>query len=107
MGTRLVVRLMFEWGGGCLWPGDDAARAAYGFGPIEDQLLLSPDTRRQLAEMSTWHDTSRDWDYAAFPQHPSPWPSAEWHRFERAVVEMQSVLRGELGESFDLVYCPL
>lgn len=62
MPKRFVVRLMFEWGGGCLWCGNDAALAAFDIGPIEDQLPLSPAIRNRLTELSKWHDKALDWD---------------------------------------------
>jgi hypothetical protein len=56
MRTRFLVRLMFEWGGGCLWCGNDAARERFDVGPIEERLRLTLQTRRRLHELSTWHD---------------------------------------------------
>lgn len=41
MGPQFIVRLMFEWGGGCLWGGNDAARATFDVGPIEERLPAS------------------------------------------------------------------
>ncbi|AME27194.1 hypothetical protein AXG89_27550 (plasmid) [Burkholderia sp. PAMC 26561] len=46
------LRLMFEWGGGCIWAGDDAARDKYAVGPIEDSLPLADATRKKLADMT-------------------------------------------------------
>jgi hypothetical protein len=104
MGKRFVVRLMFEWGGGCLWCGNDAARAAFDVGPIEDVLPLSPTTRRRLSELSTWHDGSLNWDY---PPDPGPWSPAESEQFERAATEALAVVQSELGPEFEVVYVPL
>lgn len=56
------VRLMFEWRGGSLGCGNDAARDAFGVGHIEDELPLSDATRQRLEELSVWHDTALDWD---------------------------------------------
>jgi hypothetical protein len=101
------LRLMFEWGGGCLWANDDASIAAFGVGPIESKLFLLPDTCSQLVQMSSWHDTSRDWDNVHRLQDPTPWSIQEQIRFERAVDEMQSMLRAELGPEFEVEYLPL
>ena len=98
---RYVVRLMFEWGGGCLWCGNDAARDAFDVGDIEDRLPLSPATRRRLEELSVWHDTALDWDD---PAGPSPWPPEEDARFDAAALQMLAVLRAELGPDFEVVY---
>ncbi len=43
---RYHVRLMFEWRGGTLWGGNDAAYDAFDVGPIEDELPLSDATRQ-------------------------------------------------------------
>jgi hypothetical protein len=104
MGARYVVRLMFEWGGGCLWCGDDAAREAFDIGPIEEQLPLSPATRQRLVELTAWHDGALDWEY---PPAPSPWSAEEREQFERAAAEMLALVRAELGPEFEVVYAPL
>src|ERR1700733_10811671 len=94
MGTRFLVRLMFEWGGGCLWCGNDVARERFDVGPIEDRLPLTPHTRSRLQELSAWHDGALDWDY---PPDPSPWSTAERERFEQAAGEILSTIQIELG----------
>jgi hypothetical protein len=101
MGARFVVRLTFEWGGGCLWCGNDAASGRFDVGPIEERLPLTPHTRRRLQELSAWHDGALNWDY---PPDPSPWSVAERRRFEQAVGEVRSVLQVELGPEFEVVY---
>ena len=101
MGPRYVVRLMFEWGGGVLWCGDDAARERFGVGPIEDLLPLSAATRERLEELSAWHDGALDWDD---PAGPSPWGPEEEERFRRAAREVLEVVRRELGLEFE-VFC--
>jgi hypothetical protein len=104
MEARYVVRLMFEWGGGCLWCGNDAARAAFDVGPIEDVLPLSPGTRQRLTELSVWHDESLNPEY---PPDPSPWSADERTRFESAAAELLNVVRSELGPEFEVVYVTL
>jgi hypothetical protein len=101
MSAKYVVRLMFEWGGGCLWCGNDAAVKAFNVGPIEDRLPLPASLRRQLAEMAAWHDGSLNWDY---PPDPGPWPPEEHERFENAVNEVLAVVRAELGPEFEVIY---
>jgi hypothetical protein len=101
MGARFVVRLMFEWGGGCLWCGNDAALERFDVGPIEARLPLTPGTRRRLQELSAWHDGALNWDY---PPDPSPWSAGERERFEQAAGEALSAVRAELGPEFEVVY---
>ena len=93
------LRLMFEWGGGCLWAGNDAARKAFDVGDIEDGLPLSDETRRRLEELSVWHDTSLDWDD---PSGPGPWSKDEYERFNRAAAGILEAIRAELGPYFQV-----
>jgi hypothetical protein len=101
MGARYVVRLMFEWGGGCLWCGNDAARETFDVGPIEQKLPLSLATRQRLVELAAWHDGALNWES---PQEPSPWSAEEWKRFERAATVVLAAVRAELGPEFEVVY---
>ena len=95
------LRLMFEWGGGCIWAGDDTTRSAYGVCPIEDLLPLADETRRTLAEMTAWHDLSLNWEY---PPDPGPWDAREYERFEATATAMRDCLQQELGDCFAIVY---
>jgi hypothetical protein len=104
MPPRYAIRLMFEWGGGTLWCGNDAARDAFDVGPIEDVLPISPGLRERLEELSVWHDTALDWDD---PAGPSPWPSGEDARFDAAAAEILERVRTELGPDFTVEYTPL
>ena len=101
MPARYLVRLMFEWRGGCLWSGNDAARQAFGVDYIEDLLPLSDETRQRLEELSVWHDTALDWDD---PAGPSPWTADEEARFDRAAAEVLERIRAELGPGFQVEY---
>ncbi len=56
------IRLMFEWGGSCLWGMNDAAKAEYGYSEIEKKLPLSNEVKNKLASLSKWHDTALDWN---------------------------------------------
>jgi hypothetical protein len=98
---RYVIRLLFEWGGGCLWCGNEAARRTFGVGPVEDRLPLTPNTRCELQRLSAWHDGALDWNH---PPHPGPWSDAEHQRFEKAASEVLAVIRAELGSDFEVVY---
>jgi len=104
MTAKYVVRLMFEWGGGCLWCGNDAARKAFDVGPIEERLPLSPGILRRLEELTAWHNTALDWDY---PPDPSPWSQEERERFELAAHDIHEAIVSELGPDFEVVYVPL
>ena len=92
---------MFEWRGGCLWCGNDAALDAFDVGSIEDILPLSDETRQRLEELSVWHDTALDWDD---PGGPSPWTPDEEARFDRAAAEVLEQIRAELGPDFAVEY---
>lgn len=104
MPPRYVVRLMFEWGGGCLWCGSDAAREAFDVGPIDERLPLSAQTRRRLEELSVWHDTALDWDD---PAGPSLWTPDESARFDHAAAGILERIRAELGADFEVEYARL
>jgi hypothetical protein len=95
------LRLMFEWGGGCIWAADDTTRNKYGVGPIEDSLPLADETRRKLADMTAWHDLSLNWEY---PPDPGPWDTHEYERFEATASTMRDHLQSELGDRFSIVY---
>lgn len=101
MAENYRLRLMFEWGGGCIWVGDDTTRRQYGVGPIEDSLPLADETRRKLAEITVWHDLSLNWEY---PPDPGPWDAHEYERFEAAAFAMRDHLQSELGDRFSIVY---
>lgn len=104
MPTRYAIRLMFEWRGGCLWGGNDAAYDTFDVGPIDDVLPISPETRQRLEELSIWHDTALDWDD---PGGPSPWAPDEDARFDRAAAEILERIRAELGADFAVEYTRL
>jgi hypothetical protein len=95
---------MFDWGGGCLWCGNDAAREMFDVGPIEGLLPLSPETRRRLDQLSRWHDAALAWEY---PPDPSPWSPEERMRFEVAAADLLAAVRAELGPEFEVVYVQL
>jgi hypothetical protein len=98
---RIVLKLMFDWGGGCLWCVDAAGRERLGVGNVEDVLPLRDETRTRLDELTAWHDESLDW---AYPPDPGPWTEEESARFEAAAEEMLIRLRAELGDAYEIVY---
>ncbi|HEX6373061.1 MAG TPA: hypothetical protein VF006_29330 [Longimicrobium sp.] len=98
---RYHVRLMFEWGGGSLWCGNQAALDAFDVGPVEDRLPLSDEILQRLEQLSVWHDTSLDWDD---PGGPRPWPPDEYARFDREAAEILERIRAQLGPDFSVDY---
>lgn len=104
MQNLYTIRLMFEWGGGCIWCGNDAALERFGVGPIEERLSLSEETLRELGILSTWHDKALNWDY---PPDPSPWSQEEFEDFEAAALAMRAKLQTELGVCFEVIYEPV
>lgn len=104
MPPRYAIRLMFEWGGGCLWCGNDAALDAFDVGPIDDRLPLSPEIRERLEVLSVWHDTALDWDD---PAGPSPWPPDEYARFDAEAAVILERVRAQLGPDFAVEYTRL
>lgn len=109
MGNRAMspvyrLRLMFEWGGGCLWCANDAAREKFDVGSIEDALPLSASTQKELQELSAWHDQALDWTN---PAGASLWGQDDFDRFDLAAQEMKSKLEVELGPQFEIAYVSL
>lgn len=102
--SKYRLRLMFEWGGGCLWCGNQAAIEAFDVGPIEDILPLSKGVLNGLLELSGWHDGALNRDY---PPDPGPWKREDYIAFEKAAIEIQGRIQEELGSEFDVVYTPL
>jgi hypothetical protein len=92
---------MFEWGGGCLWPGNDATYERFGVGVLDDEVGLSERVLARLAELAEWHDGALDW---SDPAGPSPWSAEDFNRFDAAAEEVIELIRSELGAEFDVVY---
>jgi hypothetical protein len=97
-----VLRFFFEWGGGCLWPGNDAAYREFGYGPLDmtEVLPLSLETVTKCRKLGEWYDTSLNWDY---PPDPGPWRQAECDQFNTAAAELLADLRKELGPQFEVI----
>jgi hypothetical protein len=95
------LRYFFDPGAGiCLWSGNDAAEARYGY-PIDARSLPLPEnTWRRVWYLCSWYDTSIDWNY---PPDPSPWDAAERERFNNEAQPMLAQLRKQLGPEFEIV----
>lgn len=96
------LRFFDDYGSGWLWSGDDAARAAFGAGPLDDRLapLLSVETRALAARLSALHAQSLNQDY---PPDGCQWPEADCAAFDAEVETLFQHLRAELGSDFHLI----
>jgi hypothetical protein len=101
MAERFRIRLMFEWGGGALWCGNQVALATFSVGSIEEKLPLSATTLERLSVMTRWHDTALNWEY---PPDPGPWNAAEYTEFDDAAEALLAAIQEELGAEFEVVY---
>lgn len=101
MTERFRIRLMFEWGGGALWCGNEATLAKFSAGPIEEKLPLRATTIERLGHMTRWHDTALNWDY---PPDPGPWEAVEYKKFDDAAEALLAVIQEELGIGFEVIY---
>jgi hypothetical protein len=99
-----ALRLMFDWGGGCLWCADAATRAALGVGPVEDALPLTPALRDRLDALSARHDTALNW---LSPADPGPWSAQDFAAFDLAARALLADLSVALGPGYRLTYQPL
>jgi hypothetical protein len=99
--ARFHLRLMFEWGGGCLWGRNAAVTQTFGVGHVEDLLPLTDETRARMEELSIFHDTALDWND---PAGPSPWTPDDVARFDRAALELLERIRAEVGPEFQVDY---
>lgn len=104
MSDKFSLKLMFEWGGGCIWCDNEHTRQRFDVGPIEDKLPLSDLVKNRLDELTTWHDQSLNWEY---PPDPGPWSQHERNQFEAAALAILDLIRTELGDSFEIRYVPL
>jgi len=87
------LRFFFELGVDTpLWPED--MDSEYGY-PCDPELLpISPALRAELARLSTWYQSSIDWEY---PPNPSPWTGLEQQLFKEQAHTALESLRDELG----------
>ena len=98
------IVLMFEWGGGTLWAGNDAARRDYGVGILDYKLPISCALRRELEKLVEWHDNALDWEC---PNNPSPWSIKEFQRFDCAANQVKEKLEKTLGCDYTINYIRL
>lgn len=104
----MILRFWLEWGGGCLWPGDDAARAALGSGPLdlglrgvdghadEAPALVLPEALVAWRDrLTAEHDTALN---PLYPPDPSLWSAAKCARFNAGMDAFVAALRVALPE---------
>lgn len=104
MKKKYKVKFDFEWGAGCLWPGNDACRENFGYGPYDDdsnELNLSIGLIERCRELLNWHYNSINLEY---PINPGLWRQDECDRFNTACRELFLMIKEELGVMFDLDY---
>jgi hypothetical protein len=80
MTAKYVIHYWFEWGGQCLWGGDQRTKEKYGDAIHADKLPLSEQTKRLLNEVGEYHDTALNWHD---PMAPSPWSKQDEAKFGR------------------------
>jgi hypothetical protein len=99
-----ALRLMFDWGGGCLWCAGAPTLKALGVGPVEKTLPLPQAPRDRLDAFSARHDTALNW---LSPADPGPWAARDHARFDAAARALLADLTQALGPEYDLRYAPL
>lgn len=96
-----VLRFFDDYGSGWLWAGDDAARAAFDVGPLDDRFAdrLSPATRALAEHLLERSAASLNHDY---PPDGCPWPLGERLAFDHAADALLAQLRAQLGDGFTI-----
>ncbi len=94
------IRLFFEWGGGALWCGNDAALQRFDVGPIEGRLGLPADLLARINTLSAHHDTALNW---ADPREPGPWSPGDFDKFCQDVEALRIEIAKALGPEFEVV----
>ena len=103
--AQFEVRLMFEWGGPCLWGMNEATQSAFGgYSNLESSLPLSKETKAKLADLKEVHDMALDW---ANPAAPSPWSQDNFAKFEADALAILKAIQTELGDQFLVWYVPV
>lgn len=99
---RYRLRYFFDAGSGvCLWAGDAATEARYGYAVGLDALPLSDETRAALGRLIAANDRSIDW---ADPAGADVRAAGDAERFADAAREGLARLRRELPSSrFEIV----
>ena len=91
------VRFFLEWGGGCLWPADAAARDSLGVGPLDlrsweaaPRLPLPEDMQQACDALVAEHDSYLN---PLYPPDPSLWSQAQCDSFNARVDAFVAALR--------------
>ena len=100
MSAPIRIRLFFEWGGGVLWCGNDAALQRFDVGPAEEKLGLPEALLARLHALSAHHDTALNW---ADPSAPGPWSKADYAEFCTQVEALRAEIAQALGPEFEVV----
>jgi hypothetical protein len=100
MTAQIRIRLFFEWGGGALWCGSDAAYQRFDVGPVEKKLGLPEALLARLHAMSAHHDTALNW---AEPMEPGPWSETDYAEFCGKVERLRTEIAEALGPEFEVV----
>lgn len=100
MAVPIRIRLFFEWGGGALWPGNDAARERFDVGPLDDRLGLPDALLARLRALSVHRDSALNW---ADPAAPGPWSASDHGEFCKQVAALRADIAAALGPGFDVV----
>src|SRR5689334_14115844 len=102
--SKYNLRFFFEWGGGCLWPGNDASYKDFDLGPYDlldpCPLPLSAATLERCRQVAEWYDASLNRNY---PPDPGPWRQAECDRFNEAVRQLLAMIRSELVDRYEVI----
>ena len=102
--AKYILRFLVEWGGGCLWGGNDAAYRDFDLGPYDMDdpcpLPLQPSILERCRRLGDWHDASLNREY---PPHPGPWRQPECNRFNAAIADLLADLREGLGPEFEVI----
>jgi len=107
-----VLRDIFDWGTGCIWAGNDAARDTFGLGPLDQEveleegklelpLPLRPETLERARHLGGWHDGAMNWEDPT--AGAGPWRQEECDRFNAAARDLLATIRSELGSDFEIL----
>jgi hypothetical protein len=97
--NKFRIRFFFEYGGGCLWGGDERTIEEYGY-PIKLEILpLKKSTLDHLKKLETLFQSSLNWDD---PASVSPWSKEESIAFKNQAEQVLISLKAELHEKFEI-----
>jgi hypothetical protein len=108
MTVQIRIRLFFEWGGGALWCGNEAALQLYDVGPVEQKLHLPAALLARIHAMSEHHDSALNW---SDPKEPGSWSEADYAEFCGQIEQLRADVAEALGPAFTVVNeqfdCPI